>query len=240
METRSLHQHIVAEIEARILSGAWPPGHRIPAEAALLSHFACSRMTVNKALTQLARAGLVERKRKVGTFVLRPSARPAVLEIQNIRHEVEAMGARHSFQIVRRREKKAVQTDVGGLAVPIGTPLLVVHTLHLADDRPFCFEVRTINLAVVPHAASETFADEPPGSWLVHHVPWTDAEHRIRAAEAAPLVCTQLGLATGAASLVIERRTWLRGQPVTHVLLNYPATAHELVARFSPGSDDGA
>jgi DNA-binding GntR family transcriptional regulator len=53
----------------------------------------------------------------------------------------------------------------------------------------------------------------------------------------APQVSTHLGIESGDAGLVVERRTWLRGQPVTHVVFTYPAAAHELVARFSPSAE---
>ena len=64
--------------------------------------------------------------------------------------------------------------------------------------------------------------------------PWTEAEHRIRAAGADRETAAALRLAEGAPCLVVERRTWLTGQPVTHVTLAYPAAAHELVASFTP------
>ena len=54
-----LHQRIRAEIEARIRSGEWAPGHRAPTEAELMAQYACSRMTVNKAMTALVEAGLI-------------------------------------------------------------------------------------------------------------------------------------------------------------------------------------
>ena len=63
----SLHQRILAEIEEKILSGEWPPGYRIPFEHELKEHYHCSRMTVNKVLTQLAGAGLIQRRRKAGS-----------------------------------------------------------------------------------------------------------------------------------------------------------------------------
>jgi GntR family histidine utilization transcriptional repressor len=56
----TLHQRILSDIEGRIVSGEWPPGHRIPFEIDLTKEYDCSRMTVNKALTQLAKAGLKE------------------------------------------------------------------------------------------------------------------------------------------------------------------------------------
>jgi GntR family transcriptional regulator, histidine utilization repressor len=236
--TLSLHQRIVTELETRILSGEWPPGQRVPSEAELVSHYGCSRMTVNKAIAQLVRAGLVVRKRRAGTFVLRPGMRSAMLEIRDIKTEVEALGLVHTHTILQRKTRKATRADANTLGVPLATPLLGLNTLHCANDKPFCFEARTINLEAVPNANEANFDAESPGSWLVHHVPWTDAEHRIRAAETAPQVSKELGIAAGAAGLVVERRTWLRGQPVTHVVFTYPAEGHELVARFSPSAEE--
>ena len=69
---------------------------------------------------------------------------------------------------------------------------------------------------------------------FVAEQPWTVAEHRIRAAGADRAVAGVLGVAEGAPCLVVERRTWLAGQPVTQVSLTYPAAAHELVASFTP------
>jgi len=72
--TLSLHQRILDDIETRIISGEWQPGHRIPFEHELTEYYNCSRMTVNKALTQLAKAGLIERKRRSGSFVSFPQS----------------------------------------------------------------------------------------------------------------------------------------------------------------------
>ena len=54
---QTLHARIRAEIEARILSGEWPPGYRIPPETELVATYGCSRMTVNKAMSSLAAEG---------------------------------------------------------------------------------------------------------------------------------------------------------------------------------------
>ena len=48
----SLYQRILGDIRGRILSGEWPPGHRIPFEHELTEEYGCSRMTVNKALSR--------------------------------------------------------------------------------------------------------------------------------------------------------------------------------------------
>src|SRR5690606_31124025 len=98
----SLPQRILADISGKIVSGEWPPGHRIPYEHELTAHYGCSRMTVNKALTQLARAGLIERRKRSGSFVARPRSQAAVLEIHDIRTEVEALGQPYRYERLAR------------------------------------------------------------------------------------------------------------------------------------------
>ncbi len=94
----ALYQRILSDIRGRILSGEWPPGHRIPFEHELSVQYGCSRMTANKAMSELARTGLIERRRRSGSFVKRPQSQAAILEIHDIRAEVEALGLPYRYE----------------------------------------------------------------------------------------------------------------------------------------------
>lgn len=233
-EATSLHQRILADISERILSGEWAPGHRIPFEHELTQQYDCSRMTVNKALSQLAKAGLIERRRRSGSFVRRPQSQAAVLEIHDIRVEVEALGLPYRYERISRHERKSGQSDRELLGLDAPEPVLALEGLHFAGKRPFCREERVISLKAVPEAAKENFLEIAPGPWLVARVPWNSAEHRIRATEADKATAAALKIAAGSPCLVVERRTWSAGQPVTHVRFTYAADSHTLVARFTP------
>ncbi|UDL94122.1 histidine utilization repressor [Lichenihabitans sp. PAMC28606] len=230
----SLHARILTEIEERILSGEWPPGTRIPFEHELTAQYQCSRMTVSKVLTQLANAGLIERRRKAGSFVKRPHSQSAVLDIHDLEAEVLALGLpyRHEITLCRKRRSMRAEQERLGLASP-GEVLHIV-CRHFAGPRPFCLERRLINLAAVPEAAEESFTTVPPGAWLIERVPWSAAEHKIRATAADDDVAAALSIADGSACLTIERRTWNADNPITIVTLTYPGNEHELVARFTP------
>ncbi|QCK87338.1 histidine utilization repressor [Phreatobacter aquaticus] len=230
----SLHQRILGEIEGRIRSGEWPPGYKLPAEEELALAYGCSRMTMNKALGELARAGLIERRRKAGSFVSQPPAQSAVLAIPDIGAEVAALGVPYRFEVLSRATRLATKSDLKRLIHEGPTSVLVLHVRHFAGSRPFCLERRIIDLATVPDATSEPFLDLPPGTWLKARVPWTAAEHRIRAVGADAATAEALSLSHGTACLVIERRTWSDGCPVTSVELAYPGDANELVAVFTP------
>jgi GntR family histidine utilization transcriptional repressor len=230
----SLHQRILSDIKDNILSGAWPPGSRIPFEHELQARYGCSRMTVSKVMTELANAKLIERRRKSGSFVLRPLAQSAVLEIQDMEAEVTALGLPYRHEIVTRRRRASTREDRERLDLGSPAPVLALTCRHFAGRRPFCLEERLINLEAVPEAAKESFTEIAPGAWLVSRVPWSAAEHRIRAIGAEAATAAALDIAAGAACLTIERRTWRAERPVTFVRLIYPGNEHELVARFTP------
>ena len=230
----SLHQRILSDIKDGILSGASPPGSRIPFEHELQARYGCSRMTVSKVMTELASAKLIERRRKSGSFVLRPIAQSAVLEIQDMQAEVTALGRPYRHEIALRRQRRSTREDRDRLDLAAPGPILALTCRHFAGARPFCLEERLINLAAVPEAAAESFSEIAPGAWLVSRVPWSAAEHKIRAIGADAAMANALAIEAGTACLTIERRTWRAEHSVTFVRLTYPGYEHELVARFTP------
>lgn len=230
----SLHERIVSDITARIVSGKWRPGHRIPFEHELATEYDCSRMTVNKALGHLARSGLIERRRRSGSFVRRPHSQAAILEIHDIRSEVEALGLPYRYQLLAREVRRANSNDRRRLGTGLSSRLLETASLHFAGERPFCHENRLISLDVVPDAEIEGFDGTAPGPWLVGKIPWSVAEHRIHAASATPALAAVLDIPHATPCLVVERQTWSAEQPVTQVRFTYPGDGHVLVARFSP------
>ncbi|MFC7399024.1 histidine utilization repressor [Chelatococcus sp. GCM10030263] len=222
-------------LEHKILSGEWPPGHRVPSEHDLVDQFGCSRMTVNKALSALAAAGLVVRRRRFGSFVATPKSQETVLEVHDIKAEITAAGRSYRYMILERERRRVRPEDRERLGLDGAAHTIEALTvLHFADERPFVHENRLIDLAVVPEAASADFALSPPGTWLLEQIPWTEAEHRIRAETAGAEIAHHLGVARGAACLVVERRTFQAGVTVTAVALTYPGERHQLIARFSP------
>lgn len=233
---QTLHQRIQGEIENKIVSGEWPVGFRIPFEVDLAKQYGVSRMTVNKVLTQLARAGLIDRVKRSGSFVSQPHTQSAVLEIGDIRQEVESLKLPYDFRVIERSKHKATSDDRLRLDVPASASVIDITCLHRAGGKPFCLEERLISLETVPEAEAATFTDITPGQWLLRQVPWSSAEHRIHASAADEATAGSLGVEVGTACLVIERRTWSNGGPVTQVRLTYPGDRHALTATFAPAS----
>jgi GntR family histidine utilization transcriptional repressor len=234
--TGPLHQRIRSDIEARIRSGEWAPGHRAPTEAELLAQYDCSRMTVNKAMTALVEAGLIVRRKRAGSFVARPRVHAPVLNIPDIQSEIVARGEAYAFRLLSRAVRSADRDSPDEIELAAGGKLLELDGVHDAGGRPFALERRLVSLKAAPDIAAADFHAHPPGAWLLEHVAWTEAESRISAINADAEDARLLALDEGAACLVVDRRTWREGQHVTRVRQVFPGEAYDLVARFGPSA----
>lgn len=238
---RSLHETLLSEFRNQIISQAWPPGHQVPFETDLADTHGVSRMTMNKVLSQLTREGFLVRRRKQGTFVTRPHTQSAVMEIADIAAEVQAMGQRHRFVLSERSLRLAQPREVSEarMGPDLEHTVLYLVGVHFADAQPFCREERIINPEAAPAALTQDFAAVAPGQWLLQEVPWSSAEHRIRAVGAKDAVARDLELPVGEACLEITRRTEISGKWVTLAYQTYPGDRHQLLARFEPRSEAG-
>lgn len=232
-QSGAIHAQIRSDIEARIMSGEWEPGTRIPYEHQLMASYGCSRMTVNRALRALIDGGLLESRRRAGTYVSHPRIHRAALEIPDIRDEIAGQGEAYRLDLDRREIRAASEEDRRLLQIDDGE-VLALECRHHAGGRAYALERRLINLAAVPEAADVDFASEPPGSWLLAHVPWTEAEHRITAFNAGAKELVALGIAAGAACMALERWTWRGAERITYARQVYPGDRHALVAHFRP------
>ena len=85
----------------RILSNAFAPGTRLPTELDLARFHRVSRVTVRRALAELSREQLIERRRASGTRVIyRPSAKPLTADIANVLATIVEMGERTTVRLL--------------------------------------------------------------------------------------------------------------------------------------------
>lgn len=231
----TLHARIRAEVEARILSGEWRPGDRLPTETELMASYGCSRMTVNKAMASLAATGLISRNRRAGTVVARPRMHAAVLAIPDIRADIEARGAAYGYSPLLDELRPPCCVHLGAEGHHLGQSRFI-RSVHLADDSPVLIEDRHIFLDAVPDAKTVDFRSIPPGPWLLGHVPWTEAEHRIGAIAADTMTARVLEISLGLPCLLVERRTWRGGETLTIAKQTFRGDAFDLTVRFGPSA----
>ncbi|WP_150526024.1 UTRA domain-containing protein [Roseibium sediminis] len=209
------------ELLRRIHEREWQPGEQIPHEADLAEEFGCARTTVNRALRDLAESGLVIRKRRAGTRVALNPPQKATLTIPVIREEVEALGRAYRHSLVFREMRPLPPMLHGAFQVALSDNVLFLKTVHFADDRPFAYEERHINLDAAPAARDMAFDTISANEWLVHNAPYSHGDLSLFAVNATDELAGVLDTVTGAALFALERITWTGDQPITHVRLVY-------------------
>ncbi|MBF9030298.1 UTRA domain-containing protein [Rhodobacterales bacterium HKCCE3408] len=224
-------------IHARILSGHYAPGDRLPRDADIADTLGCARSTVQRAMQDLSDSGIVERRRKGGTRVRPDPVTRATFEIPVTRREVEAKGGRYGYQLIRRALEETPRTIAATLEIGAPERMLRVEALHLSDGRPFMLEDRWISTATAPEILDVDLSVESANEWLVVNRPYSRCDVRFSAEAAGEREAELLGCAPGSALFVIDRTTWIGTRPITTVKAA-TAPGYELLTR-TPG-DQGA
>jgi GntR family histidine utilization transcriptional repressor len=223
-------EEIRAEVLRRIRARDWPPGALIPGEEALASEFQVARATVNRALRDLADAGVLERKKRAGTRVAELPVRRARLEVPVIRLDVLGRGLDYDFKLLADRLAPAPVPVTARLGLPEGQEMRFLETLHLAGGRPYVHETRWLNPEVLP-ASPPDFARVSANEWLVTHVSLVSGDIAFTAEPASAREAEVLGVPVGTALLIAERTTHGTRGPVTLVRLAH-APGHRVTMTF--------
>jgi GntR family histidine utilization transcriptional repressor len=226
------YEQVKVYVTRKIQDGSWPPAHRLPSEHDLVALFGLSRMTVNRALRELVEQGRIVRVAGVGSFVAETKPQSTLLHIANIASEIRERG--HDYRCdMRVAERVAAAPDVG-VWLDLAPGESVFHTvcLHLENEVPVQLEDRYVNPRVVPAFLEQDFARTPPGEYLVRNVPFDEIEHVVDAVLPSAAQAQQLAMPAGDPCLLLTRRTWTRGVPVTLVRCLHPASRYRLGSRF--------
>jgi GntR family histidine utilization transcriptional repressor len=231
------YQQLKAHIVAGIESGRLRPRDRVPSEQDLVRRFGVSRMTANRALRELASDGIVVRQSGVGTFVAEAQSRSHALDVRNIADEIRERGHVHGARVVRL-EKLAADRDIATrLGLRPGGAVFHSLIVHLENELPIQAEDRYVAAHVVPDYLRQDFTLLTPNEYLTTVAPLETVEHVIRAEVPSGRIRSMLRMAADEPCLVIHRRTWSGGRPVSVAHLYHPGSRYELTAGAQPDSD---
>jgi len=225
--TRRGWQAVQDEVRRRIHAREWRPGDQIPNEADLALEFGCARATVNRALQALADTGLLDRRRKAGTFIAQHPVRRATLDIPIIRHEIENQGLTYGYQLLRRNRKRPTLNVRKKMKIGPDAAVLHVTSRHLAEGKPYVYEDRWVNIHSVPAILDVDLAHQSANEWLVTHAPFTAGDIAFSATTASGQEAKLLGIKAGDALFVIDRITWDNEMAITSVRLTF-ATGYRM------------
>ncbi len=237
-KTGVLFQQIKTLVRDQVRAGEWSVGDRIPSEVDLASAYGVARMTINRALRELTEEGVLERVAGIGTFVAASKPQSNLLMIAHIRDEIRACGHVHSCRVVMQQHESAPPEIAHALGMPSNAPIFHLVCVHMDNGRPLQLEDRYVNPAAAPEFLSQDFVVEPPSEYLFNNISHDelDVEHIVDAAHPSQAQALLLEIGIDEPCLILTRRTWTAGLPVTFARFVHPARRYSLGSRFKPGA----
>lgn len=227
-----LYERVKGYILENIGAGAWNRDRRLPSENELVSTLGVSRMTVNRALRELAAAGIVVRIQGVGTFVAAPKPQSALLEIRDIAEEIKARGHRHRAEVFALESVRTTPELTASFEFSGARRVFHSIVLHYENDAPVQLEERYVNPGFAPEYDKQDFTARTTYDYLQAQTPVTEVEHVISAIAASPATGRHLRIEQGAPCLLLHRRTWSGRSVVTVNRFTYAGGRHSLGSRY--------
>jgi GntR family histidine utilization transcriptional repressor len=226
------YEQVKAFIKGHISSGQWRPGDPVPSESALAQQFAVARMTVNRALRELAAEGLVTRVQGSGTRVAELHRISSRLTIRDIHEEVAERGHVHTTRVLLVAQEKASADLAQSLGLQTGDKVFHTILIHLENGVPIQYEDRYVNPAAAPDYLDLDFSQTTPTHHLLACAPLTEASYNIEACLPTADEAKQLGIKRTEPCLAMMRRTVSGAHVASVARLVYPGTRYSFAGQF--------
>lgn len=205
-----MHARIRADLEDAIRSGELPAGSTIPTERELAERYQVSRATVQRAVTDMAQAGLVTRRRRAGTVVASGGGGANLLRFTDLVASGPEVEGLHRVQEATVLPAEDAGENLPGLSGR--DPVILLR--RIKDDEngvPAALETAVIPFQVAPRLLQEDLA--PLTTLAYFHrtgVPVSRSRLYISPMVAGKAEAAALQLDPGSALFHLRRETYLR------------------------------
>ncbi len=230
-DRRPLYAQFAQLLREAIAGGRLEPGATLPPERDLAAEYGVSRITIRKAIAELAEDGLLSRRQGAGTTVTR-RIEQNFSRISSFSEEVAARRQSARSNWILRAEGTVTPAEAMHLNLSPGAAVLRFHRVRIADEAPMALEFST-----VPSYCLDGIHDVSGSLYAA----LARTDHRpVRALQrlrAVSFTATQAGLLdvdTGTPGLLIERCGFLGdGRPVEYTQSYYRGDAYDFVAELT-------
>lgn len=158
MNDLPLHSQIRTSLQEKIETGEWPAQFRLPSEPELAASFKVSRMTVRQAVDKLVEAGLLYRRRGVGTFVSPRVMSRDLMKMTSFSEDAKSRGAPARSEVRTAGVVKASAEVAKKLGVPPKDNVVVVERLRFFGTTPIALQKIWVPEGLCPELADASVA----------------------------------------------------------------------------------
>jgi GntR family transcriptional regulator len=228
-----LYVQLRKRIEAGVADGILPPDTPLPPERDIAALTELSRVTVRKAIAELAEKGLVVQRQGSGSYIApgRPRVEQSLSRLTSFSEDMARRGLSSVSQWLERGMFMPSPEEVVALGLGADDQVARLARLRLADGRPMAVERASLPPDILPNplAVSQSLYEVlgQAGRRPVRAI------QKISAVNLAEADAALLGLPAGAAGLKIERISYLpEGRVAEFTRSLYRGDAYDFVAEL--------
>lgn len=228
-----LYQQLQQAVRDAIEQKTLKADEALPAERDLAEALSVSRITVRKAFDGLVAEGLLSRRQGAGTFVA-ARVEKSFSKLTSFSEDMAARGRKATSSWLGKSQGTVTPEESLTLGLSPGTAVYRFQRIRYADGLPMALEYSTVPASSLPsleaveaslYQALDANGQRP-----------TRALQRLRAVLFSAEQAELLGVAAGAAGLLIERRAFApNGQTVEVTQSFYRGDAYDFVAELNDG-----
>ena len=223
----TLYRRLGAALGIALVRAEAAGGQQLPSERRLSEALGISRVTVRRALEELARDGRVRRSQGAQTRVVE-RVQKALSKVTGFSDELQARGSRPGHRWVSRQTVLPTPSEAMALGLSAQDHVVRLVRIRTADNQPLAIERAVIPQSILPDGA---LVEESLYAVLrsLNAEPVRGAQ-RIRAGIMTPLEAEFLEAEAGAPLLIIERRCYLAdGRPVEFTETRYNGELYDFL-----------
>jgi|SRR6187402_1504102 len=224
MSETTLYSRIEETIAAEISRGEYSPGDQLPTEDALLERFQVSRITVRRAIQNLANRGMLEIRRGVGTFVLAPRIEAELTKLTGFVEDMQSVGRTATARVLSQIVVNASARVAERLQLTKGTKVMQIKRVRLADGIPVSLDETYLPLSLGKQIVRNDLRLHPIFTLLEEEygVPLIEADYQLEAVVATQPVAKALEVKVGSPIFQIERTSLTTdNQAIDYEILSY-------------------
>ena len=202
-----LYQQVAAKFETAIRQGILPAGSRIENELSLADRLNLSRPTIRRAIQSLVDAGLVVRRRGIGSQVVHGQVTRG-LELTSLFDDLKQAGSRPETKVLEHRRVAASVNVAGRLGVPVGTQVLEIRRLRLSAGVPMAILHNWLPESIGNFSVDELEAHGFYAALRARGFVPQVGKQRISARRVTQAESLELDIESGAAVLTMERTAY--------------------------------
>ncbi|MEB2620500.1 GntR family transcriptional regulator, partial [Kocuria rosea] len=199
-----LYHQVAQGLEIAIRSGELQPGTKLDNEIDLANQLNVSRPTMRRAMDELVRAGLLVRKRGVGTQVIGPQVRRS-LELTSLHEDLQRTGSRPTTDVLDLTRIPAGEEVALLLGIVPGEEVYHLVRLRSTDGEPLALMENWVPARICELSREQLAQDGLYSTMRGQGVTFQLAHQRVGAVSADAFQAEQLGVEPGAALVSMHR-----------------------------------